>query len=348
MRTVTEGRAVIAVPDEENLTKKADVFYNPAMKSNRDLSILILLARGKEGLRVCDPLAGSGVRSLRFLKELPRGMISNLAVNDAKQGFPDLFGENAARSRASLERVAVTAREASKLLLDCEAQDYIDIDPFGSPNEFLDAACKRCRRGGLLAVTATDTAPLCGTYPRACKRKYWAIPRRDHLMHEYGLRILIRKCQLIAAQYGRALTPLFSYSKDHYFRVFFAVEEGKSRVDALLDQHAMVDGYGPLWRGPLWDVPLVERMLSLARERYPDQERFLALINEEAAAPSLGFHDVHVLCKGLGCEPPRHDAIMACLEEKGIRAARTHFSPTGIRAACDEEAVQEAIKEAAR
>ncbi|MCU0373510.1 MAG: ATP-binding protein, partial [Ignavibacteria bacterium] len=40
--------------------------------------------------------------------------------------------------------------------------DYIDIDPFGSPCPFLDAAIKRLSRGGILAVTATDTSALAG------------------------------------------------------------------------------------------------------------------------------------------------------------------------------------------
>ena len=67
--------------------------------------------------------------------------------------------------------------------------DYIDVDPFGSPNPFLDAAIKRIARDGILAVTATDTAPLCGTYTNACRRKYWAVPLRNELMHEIGIRI---------------------------------------------------------------------------------------------------------------------------------------------------------------
>jgi tRNA (guanine26-N2/guanine27-N2)-dimethyltransferase len=231
MRTVTEGQATITIPDEEKISKDLDIFYNPVMRTNRDLSVLLLLARGKEGLRVCDPLAGSGIRSLRFLKELPDVMIERIIVIDVKKSFPATFKENAQRSGTVLDRATVTCQEASRVLLDGKVQDYIDIDPFGSPNEFLDAATKRSKRGGVLAVTATDTAPLCGTYPRACRRKYWATPRRDHLMHEYGLRILIRKCQLVAAQYDRALTPVFSYSKDHYFRVFFDVQEGKAKVD---------------------------------------------------------------------------------------------------------------------
>ena len=40
----------------------------------------------------------------------------------------------------------------------CGYFDYIDIDPFGSPNPFLAAAIGRITRNGIVAVTATDTA----------------------------------------------------------------------------------------------------------------------------------------------------------------------------------------------
>ena len=85
----------------------------------------------------------------------------------------------------------------------------------------LDSAIKRISRNGILAVTNTDTAALTGTYPKACIRKYWSMPKRDYMMHETGLRILIRKVQLVGMQYEKALYPIFSYFKDHYFRIFF-------------------------------------------------------------------------------------------------------------------------------
>ena len=43
-------------------------------------------------------------------------------------------------------------------ILHSKGFDYIDLDPFGSPNIFLDSAVKRLGRNGILAVTATDTA----------------------------------------------------------------------------------------------------------------------------------------------------------------------------------------------
>ena len=347
---VTEGTATITASDEEKISKDLDVFYNPAMQTNRDLSLILLQALDKKALLIADPLAGSGIRTIRFLKELPAEMIKEIYANDIKQSFPATIEENMTLSKLgkeAQEKTIIQHNEANLFLLQSKSFDYIDIDPFGSPNPFLDAASRRIKRGGILAVTATDTAPLCGTYPKACKRKYWAKPRRDYLMHEYGLRILIRKCQLIAAQYDKALTPIFSYSKDHYFRIFFSAAQGKSKVDEILVQHTTIDGYGPLWTGQLFDHSLTKKMHAIAAKTYPAQEKFLELVAEEASMPRVGFHDIHMITKTLKVSPPKHETILAALKEKKIKAVRTHITPTGIKAECDDNTIKNIIKEIA-
>jgi tRNA (guanine26-N2/guanine27-N2)-dimethyltransferase len=148
------------------------------------------------------------------------------------------------------------------LLLTSRGFDYIDIDPWGTPNPYLDSACRRISRGGILAVTATDTSALCGTYPNACRRKYWALPKRDSNMHETGLRILIRKIQLVGAQYEKGLIPVYSYSREHYMRVFLRIEKGKSMVDRIIGFHDFLNGSGPLWTGKLWEEDLADKIFK--------------------------------------------------------------------------------------
>ena len=65
-----ESKALIKVSSVKTVSKEMDVFYNPVMKFNRDISILLLNSIDKDGLNIADPLAGSGVRSVRFLKFL--------------------------------------------------------------------------------------------------------------------------------------------------------------------------------------------------------------------------------------------------------------------------------------
>ena len=38
----------------------------------------------------------------------------------------------------------------------------IDLDPYGSPTPFLDAAVQSTKDGGLMCITCTDMAVLCG------------------------------------------------------------------------------------------------------------------------------------------------------------------------------------------
>ena len=38
----------------------------------------------------------------------------------------------------------------------------IDLDPYGSPTPFLDAAVQSTKEGGLMCITCTDMAVLCG------------------------------------------------------------------------------------------------------------------------------------------------------------------------------------------
>jgi tRNA (guanine26-N2/guanine27-N2)-dimethyltransferase len=40
--------------------------------------------------------------------------------------------------------------------------DVVDLDPYGSPAVFLDGAVQSVKDGGLLLVTCTDMAVLCG------------------------------------------------------------------------------------------------------------------------------------------------------------------------------------------
>src|SRR3989338_4738170 len=200
---VNERSAEFFVPKGKTISKKLPVFYNPIMSLNRDISVLMLrIFRPKY---VCDLMAGTGVRSIRFCKESPR---CDITSNDSSQTACSLMKENMVHNKVEFK---IENKDANLLLAESTGFDYIDIDPFGTPVQFLDSSIKRISRKGILAVTATDTSSLCGTLPKACLRKYWSIPSHSSTMHEIGLRILIRRIQLIGAQYDKSLTPVFSY-----------------------------------------------------------------------------------------------------------------------------------------
>ncbi len=343
MEYIVEGKARIMASRPRIVDKSMPVFYNPVMKLNRDLSILLLAALGK-GFVVADPLAGSGIRTLRFLCELPKGRVGHIFSNDIKPGFSAMMKRLVGENGADATMVTVTEQDANVFLTRSGGFDYIDIDPFGSPNPFLDASLERLSRGGVLAITATDTSSLAGSYPKACMRKYWAKPLRNELKHEVGLRILIRKAQLVGAQYDKALIPVFSYSRDHYMRVFLRCEKSKKAVDGVLSQHGMLWDSGPFWQGQLWDGDVICGMREASElfSGYTTEKElsgirdFLSLLADEARVGGVGFHDLHAIAKDKKLERlPKTGDVVERLVSSGHDASKTHFSPYGVRSGAD-------------
>ena len=78
---VQEGEVKVLVPKLEEFVKlpseyapsKAPVFYNPVMELNRDFAVLVLQAYQRmvnREISVCEPLAGCGIRGIRFVAEV--------------------------------------------------------------------------------------------------------------------------------------------------------------------------------------------------------------------------------------------------------------------------------------
>lgn len=330
-KIVTEGSARIKVSGENKISKKLPVFYNPLMKFNRDVSILILNSINKQDMQVALPLAGTGVRGIRFLKELKKNKIKNISFNDYNENFLKIIKTNLSLNKIKInKKIKTFNQDANLFLLNSKGFDYIDIDPFGSPNSFLDAAVKRISRDGILAVTATDTAPLAGTYPKTCLRNYWALPKRDECMHETGLRILIRKCQLIGAQYEKALFPIFSFYKDHYFRIFFQCLKSNEGVDKIIEQHRIICSAGPMWTGPLFNLNLIKK-IKINEIKDSGLVKFIKIIKEESKINAVGFYDLNMLSKKYKIKLIKKNILIEKIKKQGHAAAETHFNPNAVR-----------------
>ena len=349
---------------------KQSVFYNPTMTHNRDISVLVLkaligLKRIRTPMRISLPLEASGIRGIRLWKEFPDS-ITSLRMNDGSPAAADAMKKNLVLNGITDARVTVHNEEASRFLLDNPA-GYVDVDPFGFPGPFLDAALRSISRDGILAVTATDTAALCGTAPGACLRKYWSVPMRNWLMHEAGLRILSRKVQLVASQHDRGAFPLYSYAERHYMRAYFSVRKGRSHADRALARHGslfscpkclrfLASGEpdtrschgamrraGPMDMGPLWDRELAERVSSI--NGWKDLDRLVGVVAEESAVNAVGFHDLHALVKAHGLKViPRSSAVLSALRKAGHEASQTHFTGKGIRTTAPLEELLQALR----
>jgi len=327
---ITEGKVKLKVETKKIVSKEMEVFYNPVMKFNRDISVLLLSCLESE-FRIGLPLSGSGIRAIRFLLELNKKVVKEISINYYSKNAIKNIKSNLRLNKINPgKKIIISNKDANLFMLESCGFDYIDIDPFGSPNMFLDSAVKRISRKGILAITATDTAPLCGTYPKACLRKYWAKPLLNENMHEIGLRILIRKVQLIGAQFDKALIPIFSYSKDHYLRVFFRAVKGKQEVDKIMKQHDYFNEAGPMWLGNLEDSKLAAKMSK--KNDIEENQKFLNVISSESKVNVVGFYDIHAISKRNKTKQlPKIEDIIKKLKAKGNKASRTHFSGTGIR-----------------
>lgn len=323
---IEEDGVKIKVETRKIVSKDMPVFYNKDMKLNRDLTIYFLKAidfKGKIGL----PLAGSGIRALRIAKDFE----CDILCNDKRNNFEKVMEDN---QKLNDLKVQVYNEDANIFMLKNKPFEFIDIDPFGTPNPFLDSAIQSLKSKSYLAVTATDTGALCGSYPSACLRKYWAKPLRNHEMHEIGLRILIRKIQLVGSQHDMALTPVYCISHLHYMKVFFEVKKGRKICDSLLKRHGLYKESGPMWLGNLFNKELALAISDMS------ENKLLELVKVESQVDRVGFYDVHQIAKKNKIKSiPKMEEILA-----KSNGTRTHFTPTGVKTNMKEKEFEELIR----
>jgi len=219
---IKEGTTRIIVP-QQHLTKS--MFYNPTMELCRDIDIASIAAFvssfPSRNLTCIDALAGTGVRGVRVANEV--GL--QVTINDHSTPAYELIKRNIALN--AVEERAVAYNENANVLLVQHRYDLVDIDPFGSPIPFLDAACQSVKR--LLLITATDTAPLCGAHTGGV-RIYGARPLNTEYHAEMGTRILLGAVTRELGRYDKAIQPLLSYASAHFIRLIARVKRVRKKL----------------------------------------------------------------------------------------------------------------------
>ena len=386
---VEEGEVRVLVPKLKAFVKspseyapsKAPVFYNPVMELNRDIAVLALQAYQRtvnREISVCEPLAGCGVRGTRFAVEVDG--VKKVVMNDINEKAFKLASYNVEMNKLD-KRVLVRNEDANFLLSSYGAPrkrfDAIDIDPFGSPTPYIDSAVRALRSGGLLALTATDMAPLCGVYPKACIRKYGGKPLRTEYCHEIAVRLLAGCLATTAAKHDMGVDILFSHSTDHYIRLYAKIEHSAKKADRTLQNMGYIlhcfkcfhretvkglllsenhgkcrecgsklDVAGPLWLGKIFDkhfCGLMEREAEGKKLRFKRRIwKILALTREESEAP-VTYYVLDKICDALALSTPPIKKVMEALREKGFQAFPTHFNPRGIRSNASAKAIKEIV-----
>lgn len=353
VKEVIEGRARLLVPDVPRRkgpgTKGPWPFYNPTMTVNRDLSAIALARWPGKPARVLDGLAATGAWGIRM----------GLEAGIPDLGFVDLSPDAAALIATNLERNALRGEVFHGDLrkhLAASPYDYVDIDPFGPPTPFLGHALHAARTPSGLGITATDTAPLAGTYPAACQRRYVAHPLRCEQGHEIGLRILLGYVERVAQAHGRLTKPLLAFSAEHFFRIHVVVLDGLREPAPeggyyLRDREGVFqrvdprvpEAVGPLWTGPLGDVAFL-RSLAPSEWTSAAGARLLDTLQHEVDLPPF-FVTTDELAQRLRASPPRLGRFLDALRALGYRAERTHFHPRGVKTDAPHEDILRAFLE---
>ena len=109
----------------------------------------------------------------------------------------------------------------------------LDLDPFGSPAPYIDCALRSVLDSGLISVTATDTAVLCGKFNDVCFRKYYGRAIRCHYTNEIAIRILLSQISLTASRFGLSIEPLFAHSYSQYIRIYARVKLSSTEANMV-------------------------------------------------------------------------------------------------------------------
>jgi len=364
-RIVVEGETRILVPVEVSYSQ---VFYNSMMELNRDVNVAVLAAfTGGRDFTYLDALAATGIKGIRVGVEIG-GFIT---LCDWDHGAVELMRENIRLNDLSNCR---SVHGDARVLMDTERFDVVDLDPFGTPMPFLVSAGNSV--GGLLGVTATDTAPLCGAHLNSAIRTYAAHPQNNEYHRETGLRVLIGAIVRSLAGIGKAAIPVVSYAHRHFARTHLTIEKKVKSVDGVMkkigymahcnhcNHHHPIPGLtptiqkcivcgapitlsGPLWLGPLHDRKLVYEAAEEAGKReLNDARKLLKLCASEITTPM--YHDYHRISHRLKISAPPITDVIEALHEKGYSTSRTHLSGTGIKTDADASVVEEAVRDLSR
>jgi tRNA (guanine26-N2/guanine27-N2)-dimethyltransferase len=118
--------------------------------------------------------------------------------------------------------------------------DIVDLDPYGSASPFLDIGVQCVADGGLMCVTCTDMAVLCGAHSESCFSKYGSVAIKSKACHEEALRIVLHTVEAAASRHKRAITPLLSVHMDFYVRVFVRVHISPKDTKLSMSKTGMI------------------------------------------------------------------------------------------------------------
>jgi len=132
---IREGKVLLDLELPEVVSSQMEVFYNPHMRENRDISLLMLLSLPYQDVRVCDPMGASGIRLLRMLLETNKVKLA--VYNDISPKAVEFFKGLIKSHGLEEDKVEVYQEDACLLLRKLRNFHYVDIDPLWLPRALL-------------------------------------------------------------------------------------------------------------------------------------------------------------------------------------------------------------------
>lgn len=368
---IVEGRAKIYVPNPEKYKRGhrfdprwAPVFYNPKMRLNRTISVLISKAVLPNKSIIVDLMSGTGIRGIRYALEVEN--IDKVIFNDINKQAVELVKKNINLNDIS-NKAEVYNQEATKLLRNLESlPDLIDIDPFGSPSPFIESAIYCLKHGSFLAITATDLGPLTKDMPSSL-RKYFFRPDNCFFQEEVAIRGLILSSIRAGAVLNKSARPMFSLYAGSNIRIFYKVERSKRKSNELLNYvgygvscnqcglsyfvhdypiinstrckicNGKLNICGPIWIGELYDERLVRNAKRIIDGIYYSDQidlviKIISLIEKESeVGTSNPLINLEKLASIHKTNTPPINKVIECLNELGIKASKSHINNKSIR-----------------
>jgi tRNA (guanine26-N2/guanine27-N2)-dimethyltransferase len=370
-----EGKTKLLVPTRslaEDPPPTSPVFFNPAASLNRDITVAVTTATG--GTTFCDSMAGVGARGLRVAKEVE--LMAKVSLVDFNSEALRL-AQRAAALNGVKRKCEFSVSETCSYLYSRFGRDqkfdYVDVDPFGTPVRQLQASLSATEDGGILSITATDTAVLCGVYPKVSVRRYGASPLNNQFHHETAVRILLGSLARLGGPLDTGVESVVAHSTRHYLRVFARVNVGASKADSTLGRlghiawcracghlsqsrelqrscekcGGRVRSAGPLWLGSLTDDRVAVAAQKAANKAGLTSAAavFRSLVNVDRFPP--WSYSIDEVCSVLKVPTVSESEVRSRLESSGYRTFRQPFEQSGLKTDADYEDVRRAVQSAA-
>lgn len=195
-----------------------------------------------KGIAILDALAATGLRSVRYMKEIPN--VRKLVINDIVPEATAQAQVNCMNNGVDMSRVVINNGDAVEYMYSHRQPksrfDVVDLDPYGTAAPFLDSAVQAVADGGLICCTCTDMAVLSGNFPEKCFSLYGTVGLKSTYLHEASLRTLLHALDSAANRHKKHIVPWLSLSVDFYIRVFVRVFESPAEVKKALTRRMMV------------------------------------------------------------------------------------------------------------